>query len=280
MINIVGKKIRSSLKLRRTRKIGLALGSGGPRGLAHIGVIKALIESGIQIDYIAGCSAGALVGGMYASFGDIYKVEDYFKNLTYKDMLKIFSDPYFAHGIMGGEKALKFLRTWIGNKKIEKLPIPFKAIATDLVNGETVVFDKGELAMAIRASCSIPVFFRPVKIGKKLLVDGGNSMPVPVDIVREMGADIVIAIDLDRCYISSKNRPKHLDKMSMTQIAERALDIVQYTLAKENTKKADFVIAPDVHDIGWKKFINGGAIIAEGELEVRKVLKEIKKIIG
>jgi len=264
---------------KKKKKIGLALGSGGPRGLAHIGVIKTLIEEGIQIDYIAGCSAGSLVGGMYAAFGDIYKVEDRFKNLTYKDMVQIFSDPHFAHGIIKGEKALKFLRSWIGSKKIEKLSMPFKAVATDLISGETVILGKGELAMAIRASCSIPVFFRPVKLKNRLLVDGGNSMPVPVDIVRQMGADVVIAVDLDRCYVLPKNRPINIEKMSMTQVAERALDIVQYALAKEATKNADIVIAPDVNDVGWKKFINGGDIIAEGERATKVLMSEIKKAI-
>lgn len=264
---------------RKKKKVGLALGSGGPRGLAHIGVIKALLENGIPIDYIAGSSIGAIVGGLYAYRGDICEVEKYFDKLTYRDMLKIFSDPRFAHGILKGEKAIKFLRKTVGRTRIEKLKIPFTAIACDLENGEAVEISKGDLALAMRASASLPVFFRPAKIGRRYLVDGGNTVPVPVEAVKKMGADIVIAVDLDDCYVSPKNYMKNVEKASMTQIAERALDILSYSLAKENTKNASIVIAPDVYDVGWRRFVNGGDIIAEGEKAARKMLPEIKKKI-
>lgn len=261
---------------KKRKKIGLALGSGGPRGLAHIGVIKALVKNNIQIDYIAGSSAGALIGGMYAKFNNIYKIEDYFDKLTYMDLLKMFSDPRFAHGILKGEKALKFLRSWLGKEKIESLPIPFKAVATDLITGQPVILNKGELALAIRTSASLPFFFKPIKMGKKILVDGGNSIPVPVELVRKMGADIVIAVDLNHCYIHGKNRPKNLEKLSMSEIAERALDILSYTMAKENCKGADIVINPDVYDIGVHRVVNGGEIIKEGERATLKMIEEIK----
>lgn len=264
---------------RRRKKIGLALGSGGPRGLAHIGVIKVLVENNIPIDFIAGSSVGALVGGLYAYFGDIAKVEEYFTKLSYKDMMEIFSDPRFAHGVFKGEKAIKFLRKCIGDAKIENLEIPFSAVATDINTGDVIDMDRGDLALAIRASASLPVFFRPVKIGRRYLVDGGNVMPVPVGIVEEMGADIVIAVDLDQCYVSQKNSFKDVEKASMTQIAEKALDILQYSLAKENTRNADIIIAPDVYDIGWTRFVNGGDIIAEGEKAARKMLELIKQKI-
>jgi NTE family protein len=275
------KKILSSLKLRRTRKkIGLALGGGGPRGLAHIGVIKVLLENNIPIDYIAGCSIGSIVGGLYSYFGDIGKLEKYFAKLSYMDMLKIFSDPRFAHGIMKGDKALKFLKKTVGNTRIEKLKTPFVAVATDLENGDTVELDKGSLALAIRASASIPVFFHPVKIGRRYLIDGGNSVPVPVETVKKMGANIIIAVDLDHCYVSPKNYMKNVEKASMAQIAERSLDILSYSLAKENTKNADIVINPDVYDVGWQRFVNGADIIREGEFATRKMLGEIKKKLG
>lgn len=275
------RKILSSLKLRRTRKkIGLALGSGGPRGLSHIGVIKVLIENNIPIDYISGSSVGAIVGGLYAYFGNIEKLEKYFAKLTYKDMLEIFSDPRFAHGVLKGEKALKFLRKTLGRTRIEKLKTPFVAVATDLESGDVVELNKGDLALAIRASASIPVFFRPAKVGRRYLVDGGNAVPVPVYAVRKMGADIVIAVDLDDCYVSPKNYMKDIEKASITQVAERAMDIMSYSLAKENTKNADVVIAPDVYDVGWQRFVNGGDIIAEGERAARKMLPEILKALG
>jgi len=264
---------------RKKKKVGLALGSGGPRGLAHIGVIKVLLENNIPIDYIAGSSMGSIVGGLYAYFGDIKKLEKYFAKLTYRDMLEIFSDPRFAHGILKGEKALKFLRKTVGYTRIEKLKIPFTAIATDLENGEVVEISKGELALAMRASASIPVFFRPAKVGRRYLVDGGNAVPVPVETVKKMGADIVIAVDLDDCYVSPKNYMKNVEKASMTQIAERALDILSYSLAKENTKNADIIIAPDVYDVGWRRFVNGGDIIREGEAATIRAIPEIKKLL-
>jgi NTE family protein len=162
------------------KKIGLALGCGGARGLAHIGVIKTLVKNNIPIDYIAGSSIGALIGSLYAATLDILQVEKWFLELTYKDLIKVLLDPSLHSGLIKGEKFINFLQSKIGVRKIEELKIPFRAVATDLFTGKAVVFKKGDLGLAIRSSCAVPFLFSPVISGDKCLVDGGISMPVPV----------------------------------------------------------------------------------------------------
>ena len=178
------------------KKIGLALGSGGWRGLAHLGVIKEFNKQGVPIDYIAGSSAGALIGGLYSYFNDTEKIEEMINGLNYKSLYNILFDPVRNSGIVGGRKYLKFLESYIGNVKIEDLKTKFAAVCSDLFEAKPVVLTTGKLSFAIRASSSIPVIFKPVKIDGHFLTDGGNVMPVPAQIVREMGADIVVAVNL------------------------------------------------------------------------------------
>jgi len=179
--------------MKKRKKIGLALGGGSARGLCHIGVLKILHRYGIYPDYVAGTSMGAVIGAMYAAGHSPEEIEEIAKTTDWKNIID-FTLP--KAGLVQGRKVENMIRTSVFNKKFKNLDIPFKAVAYNLSNHQQVLFDRGDVAKAVRASLSIPGLFAPVKIGKNTYVDGGISNPTPFDVVREMGADIVIAVDL------------------------------------------------------------------------------------
>ena len=184
-------------------KVGLALGSGSARGWSHIGVIHALEEAGVTVDYIAGTSIGALVGAVYAS-GRIDLLEEAVQQFSRKIILSL-SDPVLPKsGLIDGVKIADFIYQYVLDKPIERLPLPLAIIATDLNTGDEVVLKEGSIIEAIRASISLPGIFKPVRKDNYLLVDGGLVNPVPVRTVREMGADFVIAVDLNCDLIQNR----------------------------------------------------------------------------
>jgi len=255
-------------------KIGLALGSGGSRGLAHIGVIKALEENNIPIDFIAGSSIGAMAGGFYAAGLSIKKMEEISLETNWRRMFSLV-DPHLKQGLISGEKVKTFIEGYVDGKKIEDCKIPFVAVATDLKTGEIVILNKGEMAQAIRASISIPLVFKPVEIDGKTLADGGLSAPVPVEIVRGMGADIIIAINLDKHYHDEEWKPGWYD------IANGSLNILRHHLALSNVASADMVINIDVGKNNyWYQFINGQDKILTGEKATKEILPRLQEIIN
>lgn len=184
-----------------TPRIGLALGSGSARGLSHIGVIRALAAMGIRPDIIAGCSVGAMVGGAYAA-GHMDELEDWLCGLDRMDVLGFFDLSLTSGGVILGERLTRVFRDFIGNRLIEDLPIPFAAVATDLTTGREIWLDRGPLIDAVRASMGLPGLFAPVQRGSQWLVDGGLVNPVPISICRAMGADLVIAVNLNGRLVS------------------------------------------------------------------------------
>ena len=189
------------------RKIGLALGSGSARGWAHIGVIKALNEAGIRLDYVAGTSAGAVVGAVYAS-GRIDSLKDVVLQLDWKKITFLLDVVFPKCGLIDGNKIAEFIRCNVEEKNIEDLHLPFCAVSTDLATGNEVVINDGDIIEAVRASISIPGIFTPVKRNSAILVDGGLVNPVPVSVVREMGADFVIAVNLNHGIIAKRRTRK------------------------------------------------------------------------
>ena len=178
------------------RKIGLALGSGAARGFAHIGVLKVLDEEKIPIDFIAGTSIGAFIGAIYASGVSAKDMEDLVLNLDRRKTTSFFTPTIPYSGLVEGRRITEFLKSIIGNPNIEDLNIPFAAIATDVMSGREVIMTKGSAVEAVRASISIPGIFTPSKYNGNFLVDGGLVNPVPVNCVRDMGADFVIAVNI------------------------------------------------------------------------------------
>ncbi|HNP75425.1 MAG TPA: patatin-like phospholipase family protein [bacterium] len=254
-------------------KIGLALGSGGSRGLAHIGVIKALEENNIPIDFVAGSSIGTMVGGFYAAGLSIKEIEKIALSTTWRRVFSVLFDPHLKQGLIGGEKLKTFIEDYINGKKFEDCKIPFVAVATDLKTGEVVVLNKGEMAQAIRASVSIPLVFKPVKINGRILADGGLSAPVPVEIARNMGADIVIAVNLDKHYCDEERETGWYD------IANDSLNILRHHLALSNVANADIVIEINVGKNYWYQFTNGQNKILTGEKATKEVLPKLKEMV-
>lgn len=270
------KKRIDFLKLSRkkNKKVALVLGGGGPKGLAHIGVIKVLIDAGIRFDFIVGTSIGSLVGGAYCTLGSIDKVREIANSTDAKTVFSLLFDPSVRMGLIKGEKIKQFIIKKIGNPQIETLNPRFFAVATDLNSGNPVVFDRGNLVDAIRASISIPFVFQPVKIGDTILADGGLSQNVPVDIAKENGADFVIAVNLSsklsESFYGLSRTPAGLYK-----VANESINILSYNLSKLNCKNADFVITPKVYDVGWDKFWKPETVIKKGEKATLEIIDEI-----
>ena len=248
-------------------KIGLALGSGGARGFAHLGVIKVLAEENIPVSYVAGSSMGALVGSLYAAGTDLeqlYKIFINFKRKYYLD----FTVPKM--GLIKGNRIKEFIGIFTQWKNIEELNIPLGIVATNIKTGEKVVFTEGPVADAVRASIAIPGIFTPEKIGDQLLVDGGVVDRVPVSVVKEMGADFVIAVDVSHIK-------QDVEITSIYDVIMQSLDILQMELVENRKIASDIMLKPRVEQFNSRAFTNIDEIIAIGESETRKNIDLIKR---
>jgi len=210
-------------------KIGLALGSGSARGLTHIGVLKALEEKNIKIDYISGSSIGALIGGAYAMGMPVAEIEEIALQTDWKLMAKLMTPTFSLSAILNDKYLSEFLSTYFKDKTFENLKIPFSAIATDIETGEMVVINGGELLTAIRASISIPIVLSPVIYKNHKLVDGGLVNPTPVDVVKAQNVDKIIAVNLINIApitpelngdIDTKNSKEDLSHLSLNEKLE------------------------------------------------------------
>jgi len=267
VINIMAKS--------KQPKIGLALGSGGPKGLSHIGIIKVLEKNNIPIDFIAGVSIGSVVGGFYAYTKNIEKIEEIALSNNWRHTLSLFFDPSLSQGLINGRKIKIFIENIIGKIHFKDLKIPFSVVTTDIKTGKAVIMDKGEVATAIRASSSIPLIFKPVKLGNSLLVDGGLSIPVPAGLVRGMGADIVIAVNLDADYFSDIQD----SNFGFYRIANNSIKLLRYNLSSSNIRDADIIINPKVGKVGWNKFIDSKSVILAGEEAMQLSILQLKELI-
>ncbi len=191
---------------RHSPKIGLALGSGAARGWAHIGVIKALRAAGIEPHIVCGTSIGALVGAAYAA-GRLEPFERWVRQLTWRDVIRYMDLQFSGGGVMEGERLIEYARRHVRDVAIEALPIPYAAVATELASGQEVWLQKGSLLDAVRASCALPGLFSPLPRGGQWLVDGGLVNPVPVSLCRAMGAEVVIAVNLNGDIVGKHFRP-------------------------------------------------------------------------
>jgi NTE family protein len=250
-------------------KIGLALGSGSARGLAHIGVLKVLKKEGIQVDFIAGSSIGSLIGVLYANGIDPEMMEGLALHLKRKHWLD-FTVP--GYGFITGEKVKELIMLLTHRKNLEDLQIPMAVIATDLLTGERVVFNEGNAADAVRASISIPGVFTPVVKEKQVLVDGGVVERVPISIVKEMGADIVIAVDV----LPQKRNPMRIK--SIFDVIMHSLEIMERRVFDEQ-RLADVLIQPDVSNIHPADFSQVAECVQKGEEAAQNALEEIQKLI-
>lgn len=277
MSKIIKNKFNLNQEEKKPRKkIGLALGGGGAKGLAHIGVIKTLEKFNVPIDYIAGTSMGALIGGWYSSTKDVALLERIFSHIKTRDIKSMGSILKKKDGKLFQDKTIaELLEIGFQNKKIEDCPIPFSAVATDVENGDEVIIDKGSLLNAIRASIALPLIFNPVKHQDKILMDGGFVNPVPADIVKNMGADIVIAVDVSSQWI--KISDNNIGSINTYSLISQALSAIEFQIAKKTLEKADIVLKPAVLSFDWMAFDNAKDIIEEGKREANSKIKEIEK---
>ncbi len=265
--------------MKKRKTIGLALGSGAFRGFAHIGVIRSLEKHNIPIDYLSGASIGAWVAAYYAAHKDISKLE---KDLTTnpKENLPLLFDLSWTGGFIGGQKFMSFLEKNLQHHQFSALKIPLKIVATDLITGQSFIFESGDVARAVRASTSVPLVFKPVKYKDKLLVDGGLSNPVPGDLLKKMGADIVIGVNL-------YNKHEFIGKkFTMPNVILRSTRIVLHNLGKVAVKHADIIIEPDtskyVREGNLTKYFTkeiANAMIKIGERATDKVIPQIKALL-
>lgn len=223
-------------------KIGLALGSGSARGWAHIGVIQELAEIGIEPEIVAGCSIGAVVGAAYAS-DQLDKLDSWVRALTWKEIINYVDLTITGGGFIQGEKLIDLAHNYFKNDDIELLPRQFGMVATDLDTGREIWFQDGSIVDALRASIALPGMFTPVKINGRWLVDGGLSNPVPVSLCRAMGADLVIAVNLNDDIVGKHSRKSVGKKESFSTknysqenaFWERVSNQLKYSLNEQKT---------------------------------------------
>lgn len=249
--------------------IGLALGSGGARGFAHIGVLRTLHEAGINIQYLAGSSMGALVASMH---GVGHSIE------TMESFAKLFKRKYYLdftvsrQGLVAGRKIESLIRLLAKRMKLEELEPAVQVVATDLLAGERVVIKQGDVAKAVRASMSIPGVFVPVQFNGRTLIDGGVVERVPVSVVREMGADIVLAVDVS--FFRST-----LESPSIHEIVMQTMDIMGRELARKQESGADLLIRPIIRHSSPLDFSETDLLIEQGAEACKQQLPMIRKLI-
>lgn len=238
--------------------IGLALSGGAARGIAHVGVLRALSENGIRIDCIAGTSAGSLVGGAWAAGMSVDEIEDLGRNLRWRDLGRVTMSRL---GVQSNERLEQYVRARLPVGRFEELPIPFAAVATELKTGAAVVMrDQGDVPFAIRASCAIPGWYVPVtdEHGRQL-VDGGLVAVVPSSVVRSLGADIVIAVDVNADGATFMG-----PSSSVIGVLLQSMMVVQKTASHFQLELSDLVIRPKVGHIRWDEMGRADELIAAG----------------
>ena len=247
-------------------KIGIALGGGAAKGFAHIGVIKMLEANGLTPAVVAGTSAGSVVGALYASGMDAFALQE---KAVALDEAKIRDLQLSSGGLVLGQKLEDYVNEQVQRKPLEQLVKPFVAVATRLEDGERTVFARGNTGQAVRASSSIPGVFQSVSIGKYHYVDGGITSPVPVDAARQLGADMVIAVD-----ISNKARGQTPDGMLGT--LGQSIAIMGQKLGQAELARADIIVRPKVLDMGSTDFSQRAQAIIEGEKAALAAMPQIR----
>ncbi|MGE5484464.1 MAG: patatin-like phospholipase family protein [Ignavibacteriales bacterium] len=248
------------------RKIGIALGGGVVRGIAHVGVLQAIEELGIEIECIAGTSSGAIVGAMYAAGIPLQEIVQIAAHAKWRDLAEI---SVRRDGLIGTRKLAAYLDSVIGGKTFDDLRIRFKAVATDICTGQEVVISSGPVCDAVRASCAIPGIFVPVRLGGRMLVDGGLCNNVPASVAREMGASYVVAVDLNALAMGTP------PPRNVFQIILHAHDIMQRANVEKEAKQADLLIQPDLSGLSLIDFNSAREFMDKGAAAARAALQSL-----
>ena len=256
----------------KTLHLGLALGGGAARGFAHVGVIQVLEEAGIQPELVVGTSAGSLVAALYASgknSAQLRRVAETMEEAEITDWMM----PILNRGALRGEALARYVNSQVGGRLIEQMKIPLGIVATDLHNGEPVLFRRGNTGSAVRASSAVPAVFQPVKIGTREYVDGGLVAPVPVRQAREMGANVVIAVDIS-------TDPEGSPASDTFQILMQTFNIMGKSLNTVLLKDADVVVKPSLAGVKSADFAARRKSIEAGREAMLKAMPKLKEVLS
>ena len=248
--------------------IGLALGGGMARGCAHVGVLRELERNNFPIDLIAGVSVGSLIGGAYASGLSPDQIEQMALKISWNDLGRVTISKL---GFYNSERTEDYIRKHFPVTEFENTRLPFGAVATDIQSGRMVIFTEGSLPLAIRASCAMPIFYTPVLVNGRMMVDGGLVGHIPASVARLMGADIVVAVDVNSQHLPIPP-PTHLFTVMSQALSVMGRSAVQYLYAD-----ADIVIRPQIEHVRPDDLSKAAEMIAAGEEAVRRVANKIKR---
>lgn len=253
------------------KTIGIALGGGSARGFAHIGVLQALDEAKVPIGVVAGTSAGSLVGAFYAAGFSPWKMQEVALKVKDIDVADLSSGN--RRGMTGGAALKRLINGFLENQPIEKMQRRFAAVATDLATGEKVVIQRGDVGSAVVASCSIPGVFIPSMVDGRELVDGGLTSPVPVAVARQLGADMVIAVDVG-------GRPTAKPRSGLYEIILQSFEIMGRSLAHLEGKSANMLIQPKTDEFDSSDFSARKEMIEAGYLAGQAAIPELRRRLG
>ena len=254
--------------VKKPPRIGLALGGGAARGFAHVGVIQVLEEAGIKVDLVAGTSAGSLVAAIYASGKNGTQLQQVSEAME-EAMLTDWTLPLLNRGMLRGEAMARYVNTQVGGKLIEAMPLPLGIVATDLNSGEAILFRRGDTGFAVRASSAVPSVFQPVKISGHEYVDGGLVSPVPVRSARQMGAELVIAVDIS-------SAPEGNPAGDTLQVLLQTFAIMGKSINAFELRDADVVVRPSLAGIGSADFGSRRRSIEAGRQAMLARLPQLK----
>jgi len=254
----------------RPPRIGVALGGGFARGISHLGVLRVLEAEGIPVDCLSGTSVGGLIAAAYASGATVDAISKRALSTSFRDFARWSLSRF---GLASNERLGRYVHEFCGVERIEQMKKPLAICAVDLLSGEPYYFTKGDLGLALRASCAYPGLFQPVEFEGRLLVDGFLVGPVPVEAARTLGAECVIGVYLGTA--GPAPRPKH-----MGEVLWRAFAIMQEQAMQRRDRGADVLISPDVKDYVWDDFSRTGEMIAAGEAAARAALPRIREILA
>lgn len=250
-------------------KVGVALGGGFARGIAHIGVLRVLEENRIPIDYIAGTSVGALVAATYASGTPLTEMEEQGAATRFRDFGRW---TVSRMGMASNERLEDYLHKFTPARYFHELKLPLCIVASDLISGESVHFTDGEIGPALRASCAYPGLFLPVEYRNHILVDGFLTETVPAPALRKMGADVVISVHLEPGLLDGKPR-------NTIEVISRSFSIIQMAATQRWRSMTDVLIEPDVHHVLWDEFVKTPQLVAAGEAATRAALPQIRQAL-
>lgn len=249
-------------------RVGLALGGGAARGFAHVGVIQVLEEAGIKPDLVVGTSAGSLVAALYASGRNAQQLQQAALGME-EAAFADWTLPFFNRGVLRGEALARYVNTQVGNRLIEDMPLPLGIVATNLNTGQGVLFQRGDTGKAVRASSAVPALFLPVKIGAHEFVDGGLVSPVPVRYARQMGAEVVVAVDISAA-------PEGNPSADPLQVLLQTFAIMGKSINTWELKDADLVVRPALVGMGGGDFAGRRRAIEAGRTAMQAALPQLR----